>query len=182
MRTKTKTQKETLPLHLALTNQQTHFPLHIPLRQSSDLLTLSAPPTAHTNTTTFELPPPQHTSSSPSITTTTVYLLFPLPPSSTQRPIVPAHLFLSDQPSRELPSPLQRSAPLRPTKLLQHHFSSFFGVSMVAVGQDDVLGYGDFSKEQDELKEKCEALECSNFKAKKELAELWEKTESTESL
>ncbi|CAI8618950.1 unnamed protein product [Vicia faba] len=39
-------------LHLALTNQQTHFPLHIPLRQSSDLLTLSAPPTAHTNTTT----------------------------------------------------------------------------------------------------------------------------------
>lgn len=43
---------------------------------------------------------------------------------------------------------------------------------MVAIGQDDVLGYCNLSMEQDKLKEKCKTLERENFATEKELDEL----------
>lgn len=45
-------------------------------------------------------------------------------------------------------------------------------VSMATIGQDDVIGYGDLSRERDELKDKCEALEHGNAEVEKELVEL----------
>lgn len=36
-------------------------------------------------------------------------------------------------------------------------------VSMVVVGQKDVLGFGDLSRDVDEYKEKCKALKLENF-------------------
>lgn len=43
---------------------------------------------------------------------------------------------------------------------------------MVAAIQDDVLGSIDLSRERDELRERCEALEHKFFDAEKELAKL----------
>lgn len=61
-------------------------------------------------------------------------------------------------------------------------FRAYSLVSIVATGQDDVLGSGDLSKEQGELKEKCETLEQQNYAAGNELAELWVKVEISNSL
>lgn len=45
-------------------------------------------------------------------------------------------------------------------------------VFMVAAIQDDVLGSRDLSRERDELRERCEALDHKFFDAEKELAKL----------
>lgn len=52
-----------------------------------------------------------------------------------------------------------------------------FMVSVVAAGHEDVLSSRDFGREQDELKEKYEALERENSEVGKELVELWKKIE-----
>lgn len=52
---------------------------------------------------------------------------------------------------------------------------------MVAIGQDDVLGYCNLSMEQDKLKEKCKTLERENFATEKELDELRTKVELVDS-
>lgn len=57
-----------------------------------------------------------------------------------------------------------------------------FLVSMVAVVQDDVLGSGKLSRELDELREKCEALERGSYEDENVLGKLWEKAKSTNSL
>lgn len=53
---------------------------------------------------------------------------------------------------------------------------------MATAGQDYMLGFGDLLRERDELREKYEALEQGNVEAKKELAILWAKDESINSL
>lgn len=55
-------------------------------------------------------------------------------------------------------------------------------VLMVTVGQDDVLGSSDLFRENDELKEKCEALERKNSAVEKDLVGLWMKVELDDSL
>lgn len=53
---------------------------------------------------------------------------------------------------------------------------------MVAVIEDDILGSGDLSREWDEMKEKCEALEWENSELDKEFIELWVKSDLSNSL
>lgn len=45
-------------------------------------------------------------------------------------------------------------------------------ISIVVVDQDDVLGFSEISREQDDLGERCEVLEQQNYDAEKELSEL----------
>ncbi|CAI8592260.1 unnamed protein product [Vicia faba] len=47
-------------------------------------------------------------------------------------------------------------------------------ISIVVVGHDDVLGSHEHSREQDELRERCEALEQENHDTEKELDKLRE--------
>ncbi|XP_050891375.1 uncharacterized protein LOC127096882 [Lathyrus oleraceus] len=55
-------------------------------------------------------------------------------------------------------------------------------ISMVAAGQDDVLGFGEVVREREELKKKCETLARENSKPEEELVELWKKVELVDSL
>lgn len=55
-------------------------------------------------------------------------------------------------------------------------------ISMVADGQDHVLGSSDLSRKRDELKEKCETLERDNSEAEKELPNLQTKVKFADSL
>ncbi|CAI8600946.1 unnamed protein product [Vicia faba] len=55
-------------------------------------------------------------------------------------------------------------------------------VLMVAARQNDVLSYGDLSKEHNGIKEKCEAFKRENFEVEKELNELRIKAEFADSL
>lgn len=55
-------------------------------------------------------------------------------------------------------------------------------VSKVASIQDDVLGYGDLVREQDQLKEKCKTLKRENSTTEKGLVELHIKSKLVDSL
>lgn len=50
-----------------------------------------------------------------------------------------------------------------------------FMVSMVATGQDGMLGSKDFSRERDELEDECEALVRERSKVEEELVKLQKK-------
>lgn len=52
----------------------------------------------------------------------------------------------------------------------------------MVVGQDDILGSSELSRERDELRETCEVLEWKNYDAKKEMEGLWANTDATTSL
>lgn len=55
-------------------------------------------------------------------------------------------------------------------------------VSMVATGQDDMLGSEDFSRELEELEGECEALVRENSKVEEELVKLQKKAKLGDSL
>lgn len=55
-------------------------------------------------------------------------------------------------------------------------------ISIVVVSQGDVLGYVNLSREQDEPREMCEAIERETSDAEKELDDFWEDVDDIHSL